>query len=79
MTLLVSVGILIGASLVIATLKRLLHTWLRPLGVRLRLPYETVRTVTRAATGILWVIAGLLILELTTRSRCSRPSSRICA
>ena len=56
MSLLTTVGLLIGAPVVIFMLKRLLQGWLRPVESRLRWRYETVLTITRMFTGALWVM-----------------------
>src|SRR5215211_3255836 len=63
-TLLITVVLLIAAAIVIFLLKRLLQNWLRGVEARLGLPYEAVLTVTRIASGALWVITVLLVLEI---------------
>jgi hypothetical protein len=55
---------LLGASVVIVLLKGLLRGWLGRVEPRLRLRYETVLTITRAVSGALWVIVGMLVLEI---------------
>ncbi|MFL5003051.1 MAG: mechanosensitive ion channel domain-containing protein [Xanthobacteraceae bacterium] len=63
-TLLITVVLLIAAAIVIFLLKRLLQNWLRGVEARLGLPYEAVLTVTRIASGALWVITVLVVLEI---------------
>jgi small-conductance mechanosensitive channel len=63
-TLLITAVLLIGASIVIFLLKRLLQNWLRRVEARLGLPYEAVLTVTRVISSALWVITVLVILEI---------------
>src|SRR6516165_4285500 len=62
--MLVTVGLVIGALAVTALLKRPLQDALRRLAFRLRLPYETVQTITRALIGALWIIVAMLVLQV---------------
>ena len=62
--MLVTVGLVIGALAVSALLKRPLQDALRRLAFRLRLPYETVQTITRALIGALWIIVAMLVLQV---------------
>ena len=64
MMALVTATMLIVASAVIFLVNRLLGKWLAHIEARLRLPYETVLTLTRIICGILWVITALLILQV---------------
>jgi small-conductance mechanosensitive channel len=61
---LMTVVVLVAASVAILLLKRLLKNWLTRLQPRLHLPYETVLTITRVFTGALWVIALMVALEI---------------
>jgi small-conductance mechanosensitive channel len=63
-TVLVTAGLVILASIVIFLLNRLFGQWLVRVEARLHLPYETVLVATRIVSGILWVITALLILEV---------------
>jgi small-conductance mechanosensitive channel len=64
MPVLMTVVVLVAASVAILLLKRLLKNWLTRLQPRLHLPYETVLTITRVFTGALWIIALMLALEI---------------
>src|SRR5262249_31438463 len=63
-SIVMTVALLIGGSVVIVALKRLLHGWLRVLEPRLRLRYETVLSMTRLISGLLWTIVLLIVLEI---------------
>src|SRR5262245_43626261 len=63
-TVFVTLALLIGASIALAKLTRLLRRWARYLEARLHLPYETVVTFTRAITAVLWLIVGIIILDV---------------
>jgi small-conductance mechanosensitive channel len=63
-SILMTIALLVGASVVIVLLKGLLRGWLGRVEPRLRLRYETVLTITRAVSGALWVIVGMLVLEI---------------
>src|SRR2546423_297430 len=64
MTLLMTFLLLIGASVVVFLLKRLLQDRLRRLEARLGLPYASVLTITRVVAAALWVITAMLVLEI---------------
>ena len=59
-----TIAVLIGAFVISHLLKRPLRESLRQLAPRLRLPYETVLTMTRLLIGALWVVAAMLVLEI---------------
>jgi small-conductance mechanosensitive channel len=61
---LATIGVLIGAFILIRLLRRRLQASMRELADRLRLPYETVLTATRLLLGAMWIIAALLALEI---------------
>jgi small-conductance mechanosensitive channel len=61
---LATIGVLIGAFVLSYLLRRRLQSSVRQLADRLRLPYETVLTVTRLLIGALWLIAAMLALEI---------------
>ena len=63
-TLLVSAGLMIVASIVIFLVSRMFERWLTRIEARLNLPYETVSIASRAICGTLWVITALLVLEV---------------
>ena len=58
------------ALIVIATfalsrvIRRILPNSLRGVAARLHLPYETALTMTRVLTGVVWIIAVTLVLEI---------------
>jgi len=62
--MLLTVGLVIGAFAVSALLKRPLQDALRRLAFRVRLPYETVQTITRILIGALWIVVAMLVLEV---------------
>jgi hypothetical protein len=61
---LMTIVLLIGASVVMVLLKRPLRIWLKRVEARLHLPHVTVLTIKRVATSALWAIVVMLILEL---------------
>jgi small-conductance mechanosensitive channel len=61
---LATIGVVIGAFVLSYLLKRPLRESLRQFTSRLRLPYETVLTVTRFLIGALWIVAAMLVLEI---------------
>jgi small-conductance mechanosensitive channel len=63
-TVVVTLAVLIGASIALAKLNRLLRGWAGYLEARLHLPYETVMTFTRAITAVLWLIVGIIVLDI---------------
>ena len=62
--MLATIAVVIGAFLLSRLLKRPLRESLRQVAPRLRLPYETVLTITRLLIGALWVLAAMLVLEI---------------
>jgi len=64
MVVLATIGVVIGAFVLSYLLKRPLRDFLRQLASRLRLPYETVLTLTRLLIGALWIVAAMLVLEI---------------
>lgn len=62
--LLATVGLVIGAFVLSYLLKRPLQNSLRQQASRLRLPYETVLTVTRLLMVALWIVVATLALEI---------------
>jgi small-conductance mechanosensitive channel len=63
-TALATVGLLIGASVVIAVLNRLLSHWIAAIEARLHVSYVTVLVATRVLNVALWAIAASLVLEV---------------
>jgi small-conductance mechanosensitive channel len=63
-SVLLTIIIAAGASVLILFVQRLLKSWLKRLEVRLRLRYETVLTITRVVSGVLWLIVLMLVLEI---------------
>ena len=61
---LATIGVVIGAFVLSYLLRWRLQSSVRQLADRLRLPYETVLTVTRLLIGALWLIAAMLALEI---------------
>ena len=64
MVVLATIGVVIGAFVLSYLLKRPLRDFLRQLASQLRLPYETVLTLTRLLIGALWIVAAMLVLEI---------------
>src|SRR5260370_31119095 len=60
----VTVALLLGASVIISLLKQMSREWLRKLEARFRLSYEAALTISRALTGVFWLIVLTLILEI---------------
>src|SRR4051794_18009710 len=56
--------LLLVASLVILLLNRLIRGWLRLLEARISLPYQTVMTLTRVMSGVLWVVTFMILLDI---------------
>lgn len=56
--------LLVGAATIVFLVKRLLRHQLRDLGAQIGLPIETVFTITRVITGVIWAVTALLILEV---------------
>jgi small-conductance mechanosensitive channel len=63
-TLFATIVLLVAASVVIHFLNRLMWKSLRGIEGRLSIPYETLLTITRLTTGVLWLITAMLILNL---------------
>ena len=61
---LATIGVVFGAFVLSYLLRWRLQSSVRQLADRLRLPYETVLTVTRLLIGALWLIAAMLALEI---------------
>jgi small-conductance mechanosensitive channel len=59
-----TIGLLIGVIVISYMLKWPVLDWLRKLVPRLGLPYEAVLITTRLLIGVLWIVAGLLALEI---------------
>jgi small-conductance mechanosensitive channel len=59
-----TIGVMIGAFVLSYLLKRPLRDPRRHLATRLRLPYEAVLTAGRLLTGVLWIVAAMLVLEI---------------
>jgi small-conductance mechanosensitive channel len=64
MLLLPTIGVLVAAFATSYLIRRVLQDTLRRLMARLRLPYETVLTVSRVVTTVVWVLAATLVLEI---------------
>lgn len=62
--LLLSLVLLLGATVIATLVKRLLQAWLGRLGALVPIPARTALVVTRLALGILWAMALILILGL---------------
>jgi small-conductance mechanosensitive channel len=63
-TVAATILLLFATAIVIVVLNRVLRRLVRGAGARIHLPYETALTVTRFISGSLWLVAGLLILNL---------------
>jgi small-conductance mechanosensitive channel len=63
-SVLATVGVVIGAFVLSYLLRRWLQGSLRQFADRLRLPYESVLTVIRLLVGALWIVAAMLMLEI---------------
>ena len=61
---LATLGLLVGATLVIMFANRLVKRWLAPAATRVGLRLDTVDRVARVVTVTLWVVALLLLLDL---------------
>jgi small-conductance mechanosensitive channel len=61
---LATLALLVVAPAASHLIKRALQGSLRQPTVRLRLPYETVSTIARAVTAVIWIIAAALVLEI---------------
>jgi small-conductance mechanosensitive channel len=63
-TIVLTIVLLIGASIAVLKFSRLLRGWARHLESRLRLPYETVSTIVRVITAALWLTVAVVVLDL---------------
>jgi small-conductance mechanosensitive channel len=63
-TVLATIVLLVAAFVVIQFLNRLMWKSLRGIERRLSIAYETLLTITRLITGVLWLITAMLILNL---------------
>src|SRR5215207_2179968 len=59
-----TIALLLAASVVIVLLNRLIRGWLRMLETRVSLPYQTVLTLTRVISGLMWLITGMILLDI---------------
>jgi len=59
-----TIGLLVVAFVAIILVNRLLRGWLRLLETRVNLPHETVLTVIRVVSGVLWLITILVLLDI---------------
>jgi small-conductance mechanosensitive channel len=60
---LISIAIVLAAAALILILDRALHRLLRRLRPRIQLPSETILTIGRAVSLLLWVAVGFLLLS----------------
>ncbi len=63
-TLLATLALIVGASIIILLVNRLLKKWLQPAEARLGLRSEDIATIIRIVTAILWFIALMVAFEL---------------
>jgi small-conductance mechanosensitive channel len=63
-TVLATFSLLIGVSLVIFLLNRLLRKWLEPAQARIGLRSEEIGTVVRVVSTILWFVTLLVVFDL---------------
>ena len=63
-TVLATFGLLLGASLIIVLVNRLLKHWLQLTGARIGLRSNTIVTFARLVTITLWLVTLLLVLDL---------------
>ena len=64
LTVVATIALLIATAIVVLLLNRLLRQLIKRVEKRLHLPFDTVRVVTRIASGGLWLLAALLALNL---------------
>lgn len=62
-TVSITIALLAVAFIVIVLINRVLRRWLRLLEARISLPHETVLTVTRVISGLLWLITVMILLD----------------
>jgi small-conductance mechanosensitive channel len=63
-TVSITVGLLAAAFGAMILINRMLRSWLRLLETRISLPHETVLTITRVISSLLWLITALIILDI---------------
>ena len=63
-TILATIGVLVVASIAIGLLNRLLRRWLARSVARFNWSYETGLLIARLVRGALWVVTGLLALDV---------------
>src|SRR5262245_36162591 len=63
-TVVLTVALLACAFIVLLKLNRLLRSRTRQIEARLHLPYETVATISRAIMAVLWLLTGILVLDI---------------
>ena len=63
-TVLTTAALLLGASVVIVLINRLLKSWLRPLGARVGLHPDAMASFARIVTVAFWCVILLLVLDL---------------
>jgi small-conductance mechanosensitive channel len=61
---LITLALLIGATILAVLMNRVLRRWLQSAETRLRLPDRTARTVMRVASLLLWLITLIVILDI---------------
>jgi small-conductance mechanosensitive channel len=59
-----TIGLLFAASILIVILNRLIRSWLRLLETRISLPYQTVLALTRVISGVMWIVTGMILLDI---------------
>jgi small-conductance mechanosensitive channel len=63
-TVVITIVVLMAASVFILVLNRMLRVWFKGVESRHQLPYETILTITRVILGAVWVITAMLILDV---------------
>ena len=63
-TVMSTLALLIGASVVIVVLSRLLKKWLSAAESRIGLRTESIGTIIRVIASVLWIVTLLLILDI---------------
>jgi hypothetical protein len=63
-TVMSTLALLIGASVVIVVLSRLLKKWLSAAESRIGLRTESIGTIVRVIASVLWIVTLLLILDI---------------
>jgi small-conductance mechanosensitive channel len=59
-----TIALLFAASIVIVLLNRLIRSWLRLVETRISLPYQTVLALTRVISGVMWLVTGMILLDI---------------